>query len=52
MAIMLGPPPKVIWIRVGNQSCSKIEALLRQHAELILAFENDEAVCLEIYSSD
>ncbi len=49
MAALLGPPPKVIWLRCGNQPTAVIEGLLRRHAEAIAAFENDAAVCLEIY---
>lgn len=50
MAALLGPPPKVIWVRAGNQSTAAISALLRRHAELIMAFEDDDgAACLEIY---
>jgi predicted nuclease of predicted toxin-antitoxin system len=49
MAVLLGGPPKVIWIRTGNQPHSKIAALLRRHVAMIHAFSDDEAVCLEIY---
>ena len=50
MATLLGSPPKVIWLRVGNQSTEIIATLLRRHAELILAFgEEIGAACLEIY---
>ncbi|XIA65326.1 DUF5615 family PIN-like protein [Bradyrhizobium sp. TZ2] len=35
---LLGSPPKVIWLRVGNQSTTVISTLLRHHAELILSF--------------
>jgi predicted nuclease of predicted toxin-antitoxin system len=49
MAALRGPPPKVIWLRSGNQSTSAIEILLRKHAEAIGAFESDLAACLEIY---
>ncbi len=49
MAALRGPPPKVIWLRCGNQPTAAIESLLRRHAEAIIAFEHDEAVCLEIY---
>ena|ERR1700737_3124260 len=50
MATLLGAPPKVIWLRSGNQSTAAISTLLRRHAELILAFGNDDsASCLEIY---
>ena len=49
MATLLGPPPKVIWLRCGNQPTAIIESLLRNHAEAIAAFERDAAACLEIY---
>jgi predicted nuclease of predicted toxin-antitoxin system len=50
MAIVLGSPPKVIWLRGGNQSTAAISTLIRRHADLIVAFENDnDAACLEIY---
>jgi predicted nuclease of predicted toxin-antitoxin system len=50
MAALLGPPPKVIWLRRGNQSSAVVEAMLRDHFEAITAFEGDvEAACLEVY---
>jgi predicted nuclease of predicted toxin-antitoxin system len=50
MAAVLGSPPKVIWLRGGNQSTAVISTLIRRHADLIVAFENDnDATCLEIY---
>lgn len=49
MAALLGPPPKVIWLRRGNQSTSAIEQILRTHAVAIGAFDADAAACLEIY---
>jgi predicted nuclease of predicted toxin-antitoxin system len=49
MAALLGTPPKVIWLRQGNQPTAATEALLREHAEAINAFESDAAACLEIY---
>lgn len=48
-AALLGPPPKVIWLRRGNQPTEVIEKLLRDHSEVIAAFANDAAACLEIY---
>ncbi len=48
-ATLIGPPPKVIWLRCGNQSTEFIERLLRNRADAISAFEHDAAVCLEIY---
>ena len=49
MAALFGPPPKVIWLRCGNQPTAAIESILRNHAALIAAFEQDDAACLEIY---
>jgi predicted nuclease of predicted toxin-antitoxin system len=50
MAALLGSPPKVIWLRAGNQSTAAISTLIRRHAELIAAFGNDyDTACLEIY---
>jgi predicted nuclease of predicted toxin-antitoxin system len=50
MAALFGSPPKIIWLRCGNQPTSVIESLLRDHAEAIASFEQDSANCLEIYS--
>jgi predicted nuclease of predicted toxin-antitoxin system len=50
MAALLGPPPKVVWLRGGNQPTSSIERMLRQGADAIAAFAKDtDAACLEIY---
>jgi predicted nuclease of predicted toxin-antitoxin system len=49
LASLRGPPPKVIWLRCGNQPTESIADLLRQHADAIAAFEGGEAACLEIY---
>jgi predicted nuclease of predicted toxin-antitoxin system len=49
MAALLAPPPKVVWLRVGNQPTATIAMLLRRSADSILALKNDDAVCLEIY---
>jgi predicted nuclease of predicted toxin-antitoxin system len=48
-AALVGPPPKVIWLRCGNQPTDIIEKLLREHTEVIGMFELDDAACLEIY---
>ncbi|WP_245481508.1 DUF5615 family PIN-like protein [Bradyrhizobium sp. LVM 105] len=50
LAALLGPPPKVIWLRTGNQMTAAIADLLRRHAETIQSFERDDGTaCLEIY---
>jgi predicted nuclease of predicted toxin-antitoxin system len=48
-AALTGPPPKVIWLRCGNQPTDVIEKLLREHIAVIEAFGLDDAACLEIY---
>jgi predicted nuclease of predicted toxin-antitoxin system len=49
MAALYGSPPKVIWIRCGNQATKGIENRLRTHAQDLAAFEQDpNATCLEI----
>jgi predicted nuclease of predicted toxin-antitoxin system len=43
-------PPKVIWLRCGNQKTSVIESLLRRHYDRISSFESDSVLgCIEIY---
>lgn len=49
MAALAGPPPKIIWLRCGNQPTEIVGALLRNHAEIIAIFEQDASACLEIY---
>jgi predicted nuclease of predicted toxin-antitoxin system len=49
MAALLGPPPKIIRLRCGNQPTAIIEEILRGHASVIADFERDEHGCLEIY---
>ena len=50
LAALLGPPPKVIWLRSGNQPTSVIERMLRDRADVVAAFEKDaHAACLELY---
>ena len=41
LSFMYGPPPKTIWLRVGNASTSVAEALLRASADVIELFTND-----------
>jgi predicted nuclease of predicted toxin-antitoxin system len=46
---LFGSPPKVIWLRCGNQRTAFIEQLLRDNFAAIQAFETEAAVdCLEL----
>ena len=46
---LYGAPPKVIWLRCGNQTPQEVERILRHNAELICELIQDDALhCLEI----
>ena len=50
MAALLGPPPKVIWLRGGNRPTAAVARMLRRQAAAIAAFAEDGgAACLELY---
>ena len=50
LASLFGPPPKVIWLRCGNQRTEAIELLFRANAPALIVFEQDvNASCWEIY---
>jgi len=49
MATLYGPPPKVIWLRCGNQSIDFIETLIRDRTEQAAAFAKSDAACWELY---
>jgi predicted nuclease of predicted toxin-antitoxin system len=50
MSALYGFPPKVIWLRCGNQPNSVIERLLRDNLAEIFALDGDtEASCLEVF---
>ncbi len=41
-SFLLGFPPKVVWVRLGNCSTSDVEMLLREHAATIEQFADDD----------
>lgn len=41
LSFLQGPPPKVIWLRVGNCTTSLVERMLRQHADRIQNLHDD-----------
>ncbi|MFZ0304860.1 MAG: DUF5615 family PIN-like protein [Terracidiphilus sp.] len=43
---LLGSPPKVIWLRVGNCTTTRAEFVLRNAVEQLHAFETESEVCL------
>jgi len=42
LSFLLGPPPKVVWIRIGNVDTQTLEAILRSRRDEVIAFESDE----------
>lgn len=44
LSLLLGFPPKVIWIRRGNCSTGEIEILFRENFESIVALSDDPDV--------
>jgi predicted nuclease of predicted toxin-antitoxin system len=47
---LLGHPPKVVWLRCGNQPTAYVEQLIRSRLKELHSFELDEtAGCIEIY---
>ena len=49
-SFLLGYPPKVVWLRIGNCSTPAIEGILRRYAVDILSFEHDRDVALLVLS--
>lgn len=41
---IFGAPPKVVWLRCGNQTPQAVERILRRHASLIIELERDVAL--------
>jgi len=40
-SFVLGHPPKLVWVRLGNCSTAEVEGLLRRHFSVIMAFHDD-----------
>jgi predicted nuclease of predicted toxin-antitoxin system len=41
-SFVLGHPPKIVWVRLGNCSTTDVEDLLRRHFDAIEAFDADD----------
>lgn len=46
MAFLSGPPPKVVWIALGNCTTDDVSALLRRRRSEIAAFVADPRAAL------
>lgn len=51
LSFLHGCPPKVVWLRVGNQSTGEIHSLVRAHAADLTAFEADPVAALLILTA-
>lgn len=49
-SFVLGFPPKVIWIRLGNCTTAEVEQVIREHFESIKAFTEDAEAAFLILS--
>jgi predicted nuclease of predicted toxin-antitoxin system len=49
-SFLLGFPPKILWVRLGNCSTSEVEALLRKHFASIALFADDDYASFLILS--
>lgn len=51
-AFLLGPPPKVVWLSVGNAGTDAIVALVRARAENLKRFEANAEEALLVIEPD
>jgi predicted nuclease of predicted toxin-antitoxin system len=45
-SFLLGSPPKVIWLRIGNCTTTRADFVLRNAAVRVLDFDDSEESCL------
>jgi predicted nuclease of predicted toxin-antitoxin system len=45
-ALLEGPPPKVVWIRLGNSTTTTASALFSAYQQELLAFESEPEAAL------
>lgn len=48
LSLLRGPPPKVIWVRLGNCKTAEIESALRSRHERLAQFRDDEQSALMV----
>lgn len=46
LSYLLGPPPKVIWLRCGNRSVEQIVRLILENLPTLQSFEQDPTAAL------
>ncbi len=50
LALLRGPPPKVIWLRIGNGGTAVVDTLLRARMADVQAFTTDPTLALLVLS--
>ncbi len=51
LAFLYGPPPKVVWLRVGNATTASVANLVLDHVEAIESFVANEDEALLVLPS-
>jgi predicted nuclease of predicted toxin-antitoxin system len=50
LSVIYGPPPKIIWLRTGNQTkAATLAALLNPREAIEQALLGEDRACIEIY---
>lgn len=44
LSVVRGSPPKVVWLRTGNCSTTRVESILREHAADLASFAENQEV--------
>ena len=42
LSLLLGNPPKIVWIRTFNQTTKNIELILRKHINDLIEFQKEK----------
>ena len=51
LSFLYGSPPKLVWLRVGNQSTAQIEAIVRANAGAFEAFGADPVASMLVLTA-
>ncbi len=51
LSFLYGSPPKVVWLRVGNQSTAQIEAIVRANAGALESFDVDAVASMLVVTA-
>ena len=51
LSFLYGSPPKIVWLRVGNQSTAQIEAIVRANAGALEAFDADPVASMLVVTA-